>query len=281
MKSSAVEKIILWSISIIFGIYAFTLIFPFVWMLLNSLKTNTEFLFDVWSLPERWLFKTYIDALQFTYKGASTIDMFLNSIIYVVFNVAINITVNVTGAYVLAKFRFKGNAFLNSLILILMVVPLTGSTVTVYRFMKEINLYNTFLGLILITTGGFGVGYMMLFAFFKNLSSTYMEAAQIDGANEWVVLLRVIVPLAIPIVLPVMILMIINTWNDFFTPYLYLPKHPTIAVGLNELNINIRYIGNYPLLFAVMILSVLPILIVYIIFQDAMLNVTLGGGIKE
>ena len=90
-----------------------------------------------------------------------------------------------------------------------------------------------------------------------------------------------VVPLAMPVIIPVMILMILNTWNDFFTPYLYLPKHPTIAVGLNELNTNIRYVGNYPLLFAVMILSVLPVVLVYIGFQDAMLKVTLGGGIKE
>lgn len=280
MKKTLKEKIILGVVSGIFTIYSITLIFPFLWMFINSLKTNWEFLLDIWGLPTNWNFGIFIDALNYTYKGNSTLDMFLNSIFYVVFNVGINIVVNVATAYVLAKLKFKGSELLNAIILILMVIPLTGSTVTVYRFMKNLNLYNTFPGLIILTTGGLGVGYMMLYAFFKNLSSAYAEAAEIEGANDITILIKIAVPLAMPIIIPVMVLMVLTTWNDYFTPYLYMPKYPTIAVGLNEISTNIRYVGNYPLLFAIMILSVIPVLLIYIGLQEKMMNITFGGGIK-
>ena len=280
MKKTLKEKIILGIVSGVFTVYSISLLFPFLWMIINSLKSNWEFMLDIWGIPSNWNFGIYIDALTYTYKGNTTINMFLNSIIYVVFNVGINIVVNVSTAYVLAKYKFKGCEFLNAVILILMIIPLTGSTVTVYRFMKSLKLYNTFYGIIILTTGGLGVGYMMLYAFFKNLSSTYAEAAQMEGANDPTILLKIAVPLAMPIIIPVLILMFIHTWNDFFTPYLYMPKLPTIAVGLNEISTNIRYVGNYPLLFAIMILSVLPVLLVYIGVQEKMMNITFGGGIK-
>ena len=101
-----------------------------------------------------------------------------------------------------------------------------------------------------------------------------------DGANDTAVYFRIMLPQAVPVLFSLAVLQVLTVWNDFFTPYMYLSKYPTLAVGLNELNTNIRYIGNYPLLFSVMFISVLPVLLLFVAFQKTIMDNTMAGGLK-
>ena len=113
---------------------------------------------------------------------------------------------------------------------------------------------------------------------FKSISWTYAEAAMVDGASDFRVFTTVMLPLATPTMIPLVILNVISLWNDYFTPYMYLKGKPTLAVGLQAMVSQMEYNANWPALFVLMLLSMLPIIILFICFQkQIMTNVTAGG----
>lgn len=280
-KRSRSEKIVFPVVWAVFLLYAFSLLYPFVWMFLNSLKTQNDFTLDIFGLPPTWHFSNWIDALLYNYRDFNVITMTLNSIFITVVVVALQIFFYSVSSYIMAKYRFFGRAFLYSLIIVLMIMPAVGTTVATYRLLRAVGLYNTHVGIFLLQSSGLtGVGFLMCYAFYKNLSWSYAEAAFMDGANDTTVYFRIMLPQAVPVLFSLAVLQVLTVWNDFFTPYMYLSKYPTLAVGLNELNTNIRYIGNYPLLFSVMFISVLPVLLLFVAFQKTIMDNTMAGGLK-
>lgn len=280
-KRSKSEKIVLPVVFALFVLYAVTLIFPFVWMAVSALKTQNDFTLGMFKLPSTWHFSNLVDAILFEYKNYNVLTMTLNSALVTVVSVALQIFFIGVSSYIVAKYRFFGRGFVYSLVVVLMIMPAVGNTTATYRLLRAAGLYNTHAGLFVLYSGGLtGIGFLMCYAFFKNLSWTYAEAAMMDGASDTFVYFRVMLPQAAPVFFSLAVLQVLNVWNDFFTPYMYLPKYPTLAVGLNELNINIRYIGNYPLLLAVMFISVIPVLLLFIGFQRTIMDNTVAGGIK-
>lgn len=280
-KRSRAEKIVLPVVFVIFVLYAFSLVYPFLWMFVNSLKTQNDFTVDIFGLPPEWHFSNWIDALLYEYRDFNVLTMTANSIFVTAVVVALQVFFFSVSSYIMSKYRFFGRQALYSLIVVLMIMPAVGTTVATYRLLRAIGLYNTHLGLFLLQSGGLtGIGFLMCYAFYKNLSWSYAEAAFMDGANDTVVYFRIMLPQALPVLFSLAVLQVLTVWNDFFAPYMYMPRYPTLAVGLNELNTNIRYIGNYPLLFSVMFISVLPVLLLFMGFQKTIMDNTVAGGLK-
>ena len=280
-KRSKSEKIVLPIVFALFALYAVTLVFPFVWMAVSALKTQNDFTLGMFKLPATWHFSNLVDAILFEYKNYNVLTMTLNSALVTALSVVLQIFFIGVSAYIVAKYRFFGRGVIYSLVVVLMIMPAVGNTTATYRLLRSVGLYNTHAGLFVLYSGGLtGIGFLMCYAFFKNLSWTYAEAAMMDGASDTYVYFRVMLPQAAPVLFSLAVLQVLNVWNDFFTPYMYLPKFPTLAVGLNELNTNIRYIGNYPLLLAVMFISVIPVLLLFIGFQRTIMDNTVAGGIK-
>ena len=279
-RFSTHEKIVIGIVFAIFLIYAFTLIFPFVWCFYNSFKTNTEFFKNVWSMPKQWLFKNWVDAFSLSVRGVNILGMFGNSARITIFNTTVNIFMSARTAYIITKYPFKGSSLFYSTALILMMIPSVGSMASTYRIYHELKLYDTYAGIMLGAFGGFGSSFVLLYGFFKNLDWSYAEAAFIDGANEYQVFFKIMLPMALPGLISVGILSAIGVWNDYFTIYMYAPSKVTIAVGMQGLVTQMQYRANYPLLFAVMIMSIIPVLTVFSIFQKTIMENTTVGGVK-
>lgn len=265
---------------VVFFIYAASLIFPFVWMFLNMFKTNAEFFQDVWSWPKDfsngWVnLKTVLNRKM---MGSNVWEMTLRSFFIATIGTLLSLASASCVAYVVAKFKFFGRNALYILAVMVMVVPTIGSTSATYKLIGDLGLYDNILALILLYSGGFGFQFLLLYGAFKSISWSYAESAYIDGANELTVFIKIMLPMVLPSLIPLGILNFIGFWNDYYTPFLYLKNNPTLAVGLQAYVNQMQYDANWPALFALMLFSMLPIIIIFIAFQkQIMTNVTTGG----
>ena len=264
---------------IIFILYGISLIFPLLWAAINSFRTRIDFArypMD-WFNFERWTVDNYITA----FSEYNLFSMFANSLILAVGGTAGSTIACAVSAYVVAKFSFRGKNFIYGLAITIMLIPTSGSLAAQYKFMFESGLANNHFGIILMYSGGFGFNFFLLYGFFKSLSWTYAEAAQIDGAGHFRIYFTIMIPKAKPSLFAVGIISFIGFWNDYFTPYMYLREFPTLAVGIYQLQEEMSSRGsNWPVIFAAMVLSSVPVIVIFAIFQKTIIANTVAGGLK-
>ena len=278
MKTSRLHKGIFAVVSVLFFLYMLTLIFPFVWMLLNSLKTNMDFFKDIWSLPEKPLLSNYVNV----WDQMNLLVYFGNSIKLTLLGTLASILTASMASYVIAKYKFKLSKLLYTMAIVVMLIPSIGTIAALYKFMISTHLFNTHLGLVLLYSGGFGFNFILLYGFFKSVSWSYAEAGFVDGASDAQVFLRIMLPQARPGIIAVAIIQGINVWNDYFNPYRFLQDKSkmTLAVGIYNLVQEQSYAADWPKLFAAMIIATVPVLIVYAIFSNTIIENTVAGGLK-
>lgn len=265
---------------VLFFLYAASLIFPFIWIILNMFKTNQEFFANVWAWPKNiqngWI--NLSTALNRTMMGSSIWEMTLRSLWVSIVATFVSLLSASTVAYVVAKYKFFGRNVLYILAIIVMVVPTVGSTSATYKLIGDLGLFDNPLALLLLYSGGFGFQFLLLYGVFRSISWTYAEAAYVDGANDFLIFFRIMLPMAVSSLVPLGVLNFIGFWNDYFTPFLYLKSQPTLAVGLQAFVNQMEYDANWPALFALMLFSMLPVIILFIVFQkQIMSNITTGG----
>ena len=277
---SLTEKIILGIYFVIFLFYAVSLVFPFIWMILNSFKTNPEFFGNIWSLPQKWLFGNYIEVFSLEIKEFTILDLTLNSLFLVVTCTAVGMAFPAMASYVVAKYKFRLNSLIYAISVIIIVVPTIGGIAATFKLLNAFNIYNTYFSIILMGSGGFGVQFIMFYGYFQSLSWTYAEAAFVDGASNFKVFYAIMLPQAKPIIITIAILSVIGVWNDYFTPYMYTPAKPTLALGIKMYQDKLSYDANFPLLFALMIISIIPIIVLFSFAQKYIMESMVMGGIK-
>lgn len=281
---STPAKIILWIIFIIFSVYAFTLIFPFAWMFVNSFKTNQEFFTNVWALPQSFSFRNYTSVLGYNMQtSAGTFNithMFLLSVGITLAATVINTLLSTMAAYVIARYKFRGRNLLYSVALFTLIMPIVGTLPAQFRLMQNLGLYNSIIGILILYSGSFGFTFFIMHGYFKNISPTYAEAAFVDGASDFQVFLRIMLPMAKPIMISLAIIYGIGIWNDYITPSIYLKNYPTLAVGIRYLTQTMVSTGAYAEMFATMIISIVPILAIFIAFRNTIMENMVAGGLK-
>lgn len=278
MKQTKNEKIILSIVFVIFSIYAFSLLFPFVWSFVNSLKTSAEF-FDItntWKLPQNPNFDNY----KVVFKESGMGGMFLRSIYLTVVGSLLSVLMSASAAYVVSKYKFRGRNLIYTVAISVMIIPSVGSLSATFKLFNNIGMYNNLLLYPIVYAGAFGFGFLLLYGFFQSIPWAYAEAALIDGASDFQVFTKVMLPQAKPALVSLAIIQGINIWNDFFGPFMFLPENKTLAVGLQDLVNKMQFSSEWPTLFAAMIISVIPIIIVFILFQKTIMENTVAGGLK-
>lgn len=290
MKPSISERIILWVTFVVFALYAISLLYPIVWLLLNSFREPTDVALNPFGFPTGYV-QNYIDALTIEVNSTNLLGMFGHSIILVIGCTFVSIFVPAVTGYVCAKFEFPGRKLLYGLAISSMLIPAIGTLTATYKLMIALGLFNTHVGIIIMASGGFGFNFVMCYGFFKSISATYAEAAQLDGAGDFTVFFKVMIPQVLPSLVAIGIVAAINYWNDYFTPYMYMPQYPTIAVGLEKLAKmaeygkkvdadGFTYGAEQTALFAAMLISIIPPVGVFIAFQKTIMENTVAGGLK-
>ncbi len=261
---------------VFFAIYAITLIYPLVWLFMESLRNELDFFWYPLSFTGNLSLESYSRVL-----GEYNVpEMFLNSAILAFGGTLTTLLVSSMAAYVVARYRFKGRQFIYTLVITTMIIPTTGSIAATYKLMSDIHFTGSYVGVILMQSGGFGFNFFLLYGFFKNISETYSEAAKIDGASNAKIFFGIMLPIARPSLLAVALITFIGLWNDYYTPYMFLRSHRTLAVGIYMIQSSLKNGGDYPGLFAIMILATVPIIVLFGIFQKQIMENTVAGGIK-
>lgn len=277
---SIAEKIVIYTALVIFIIYAITMIFPIAWAFIGSLKTNDELIESAFGLPKEWLFSNYIEAFQdYEVSGHNMISMILNSLWLTFAGTFVGIMVSSATAYIIAKYPFWGTKIIFNIAIFTMVIPIVGNLPSMYATVTALGLDNP-IGIIALSTGGFGMNFIILHGFYRSVSWTYAEAAFIDGASDLTVYFRIIFPQALPSITALAILSLIGGWNDFMTPLLYLPDFPTLALGIYQFDVVTTYQTSRQLYYCAIIMSIIPILVIFCCFQDMIMQNTVAGGLK-
>ena len=289
-KTNRQDRVVLIIFCVLFAIYAFILLFPFYWILINSLKTKEEFAANTWSFPTSWVFANYGKLFQLQRYKFDVFEMFKNSLILCLIVPTMSTISTTLAAYVMAKYKFKGRNILFFIYMIPMIVSIAGTASSTLRLFEKLGFDEMpFVGIAFMSAGGMGLGFLLVHAVFKSTSDTYMEAARIDGAGHLRTFFQIMLPHAMGIIGVNWILGFIGTWNDYVTPKIFLGKgYMTIATGLEKIHTLVTDVGeysdvfmnNYPLYFAAIILSIIPIIILLLVFQKQIMKLSLGGGIK-
>ena len=127
------------------------------------------------------------------------------------------------------------------------------------------------------------MNFLLVYALFRNVSRTYMEAAEIDGASDFTVFVQIMVPQAVGIIGTLWMLGFIGCWNEYASYQLFLPSHPTVSTALVFIQNNVTqglYANHYPEFFAAIMISVIPVIAIFLAFQEQIMQMSLGGGIK-
>lgn len=280
MKSSKdfiAAKIIVFTL---FALYAFTLIFAMLWAISASLKSQTEFYQNINGLPKEWKFSNYVTAFSSVQaNGHNMFEMFWNSLWYSCGGALLGVLTSSVTAYVVAKYKFPGRGLIYGIALVTMMIPIVGSFPSQYKVYSILGIIDT--PFLLITkAAGFGFNFVVLYSFFKTLSWTYAEAGFIDGASHFRVFSTIMLPQALPVIGSLFMVQVVQLWNEYMEPNLFLQSYPTLSSGLYIFQLEMTRGTNYPVLFAGLIISVIPVIILFVCFQNTMMESMSVGGIK-
>lgn len=268
-------------ICVLFFLYSFTLIFPFLWLINNSVKAKMDFLNNPMSLMSfgKLHFENYL--VMFTTFNLP--KMFFNTLAMCLILPTVSIFMSNMAAYAVAKCRFIGKKTCYFLAMVNIFVHISGTLPVLYKLMTDLGLIDSLFGIVIMGAGGLNFQFLIFHGIYSNISREYKEAAEIDGAGRFRIFLQIYFPQVIPTSLSFWLLGFIGQWNNYATPYLFWPSQQTISTGIKYISDNITagpFAMEYPKLFAAMIITIIPVILLFIVFQKPINNRDLGGGIK-
>ena len=265
------------NISLIF--WAALVILPMIWLVYSSFKTDQEIFFQPWAPPQALQWNNFERAWVTVHVG----QYFIHSMRVVIPSLVLTLALSSMTAYILARFQFPGNRALFYMFMAGMLFPIFMALVPLFFLAKALQLLNTFLGLTLVYTA-YSLPFTIFFltGFFKTLPSELHEAALIDGANEYQVFFRVMLPLAQPGLVTMAIFNFLGMWNQYILPLVLMTERENYVLpqGLSFMLHQQYYKSDWSALFAALTIIMVPTLVVYIIFQNQIQKGVTVGALK-
>lgn len=257
------------------------MLYPLVWMLAASFEPSAQIFVNAGLLPKTWTFSNYRSG-WYPLAQLSFTRLFFNSLVIAGLSVVGNVCSCILAAYAFARLRFRLRAVLFAVMLVTIMLPYQVLIIPQYILFLHLNWLNTYLPLIVprfLAVDAFFVFLMV--QFIRGIPRELDEAAIIDGCGHWGLFLRIIVPLSVPAMATTAIFTFINSWNDFLGPLLYLtkPSMYTVPLGLN-LFLDSSETSQWGPLFAMSILSMVPIFLLFMAFQRLLTQGIATTGIK-
>lgn len=274
---------------IVLILYALTLIGLLFWAVITSFKSQAEFRINILGFPDKWVwnygevfrsFQVPVMAEDGT-RYVSMGGMILNSVIYS-FGCAIASTITpCITAYLCAKFPFRFSKVVYFIVIVTMALPIVGSLPSEMLVARTFGVYDRIWLLWIMKANFLGIFFLVFHAEFKGIPKEYTEAAKIDGAGNFTILFRIMLPLVRNTIFVIMLIKFIEFWNDYQTPLVFLPSYPTLAYGVFTLaTTSINKMSTVPMRMASAVMMLIPILVVFLIFQKKIMSNVSVGGIK-
>ncbi len=278
-KGKTTSEIIVYTIaSIIMGLFALSYVLSFGWAVLAGANSHQGIVLAPFEWPEQWHWENYIQVMELLeVRGVNFFGMIVNTLILVLIMPLLGIGGNMLLAYACAKYKFPGKELLLAVNILVMTLPIFGTTGAAYRMYSDFGFIDS-PTLIITGIGNFGGNFLYFLSCFKGISNTYGEAARIDGAGHMRIMLKINFPMASGTTAALWILALIARWNDSGTSLLYWPNMPTLATGIYLFNLEMTYRVRMDILMAATVISAIPPLILFAVAHKKILsNVTFGG----
>lgn len=251
---------------LVLGLWSLIIILPLLWTLMTSFKTTKQIFASPFRLPTKWSFDNYVSA----WTTAGIGGFFLNTVIVVGIALMVVMMLGAMCAYVLARFEFRGSRAIYYMMLAGLTFPVFLAIVPLFFVLQNIGLLNSLPGLIL-TYVAFALPFTVffLYPFFQALPDEISEAAEIDGASEWRTFFQVMLPMAKPGMASVAIFNFLGLWNQFLLPVALNTNrdHYVLSQGMASFASQAGYAVDTGALFAGVVITVIPVLVMYVIFQ--------------
>ena len=279
-KSAAARKKILNTVVYVFlGLWGVMVLFPFYWMLLTSVKSygsyNAEYIPKFFTLTPT--LQNYADA----FTAVPLAKYFFNTVIFTLATTAIMLAVIIPAAFAFARLQFKGRDLVFTLFLSLMMIPNELVIITNYTTITNLDLRNSFVGLILPSVASVFYIYLLK-ENFSQIPDELYYAAKVDGTSDWKYLWKVMMPICRPTVVTITILKIIECWNSYVWPRLVTddPAYYLVSNGIQEIRENGFGRENIPAMVAAVVVISVPLVVLFLIFRNKIMEGVARGGTK-
>ncbi|MBR2377606.1 MAG: carbohydrate ABC transporter permease [Clostridia bacterium] len=299
--------------------YTVSVIFPIAWGFMTSFKERVDFAsrgplawpdLSFWDLNKgipqyenydhpfgnytKILFDAEIKTTSAWYKGfihtervvkrvtSNMGDYIWNTILYAGVASVLRATGPVICGYLCSRYKYKCSSIIYTYVVIVMITPIVGGTTATLNLTKQLGIFDSWFGLF-IRSFGFGSMYFLVFyGFFESASGTYAEAAEIDGASQFRVMVTIYIPLAMTMVGTIVLLNFVAAWNDYNTALMFMPTHLTLAYAIFHFsNTGATENDSVPYRISAVMILAIPVLIVFILLKDKLMGNLSLGGLKE
>ncbi|WP_042126051.1 MULTISPECIES: carbohydrate ABC transporter permease [unclassified Paenibacillus] len=264
-------------------LWSLVVLYPVLWTFLTSLKDNQQVMLGKpWDFPSIFRFENYTNV----WSRANFGDYFLNSIIVTVASTLLSLIMAATTAYILARFTFKSRGLFYFVYVASMMIPTTLGLIPLFFLLGDMNLSNSLVGLTLVySVGTIGIlpfGIFFLVGFYKTLPRELEEAATIDGSSLYGVFFKIMLPLSKPGLITVGIMNALTVWNEYIMATVLIndPAKYTIPVGIAIMQGEMQYRTEWGPLFAGLSISMIPVIVMYVLYQRQITGGLTAGALK-
>ena len=255
--------------------------FPVVWVLYSSLNDNRAFYQGPWALPDVLHFENYYNAWVTSEFGS----YFLNSALVVAAAVLLSLLMAATTAYVFAKYKMRGLRTVENIYVTLMMIPQVLILIPLFFRLNAVHLIDRLWVLILLyAVQAVPFAVFLLVGFIRRIHGSFLEAAAIDGCSEFQVFFKIVLPMIKPGLFIAAIVNFMSIWNEYILAITLIKSESkfTIPVGLRNLTVSMQYGVDFGALFAGLVIAMVPVLILYGIFQKQLQEgMASSSGVKE
>ena len=265
---------------IVLALWCLSMFACLFWLVNNSLKDGLEYEFSQVELAKDPLkyARNYIDAFsEMQVKGNTFLDMLWNTLWMTFGNITLTVASSLLFSYVIARYKFPGRDLIYWVIIIRMMLVTVGTLPATYRVYDALHLTNSPLYLITALSGT--ASFLIYYSAFKGISKEYAESAFVDGAGHFRVFYKIMIPQVSGIIIATVTSGFIANWNEYMTFILYMDRYPSIASGIYYFKL-FNEMDNFPMLLAAVVMSIIPVVVLFAAFQKQFINIDLSGGLK-
>lgn len=272
--TSSVKKIVMNLVMLMFTI---SCIFPLIWIGYSSLKTQSEFANNILKLPQSLQIDNYAEAIKLT----NMLQLSLNSLRVSIISVLLIVLISFVTGYLVARINFKGKQVMMFYYLFGLLVPIHALLVPVYLLFKQTGLADQWYTLIIpYVAFNLSLPILLVSSYIVGIPREMEEAAAVDGLSFNRTMFKIIMPMSVPVLTTVGILQFFACWNEFSFALVLLKDEALRTVPLGMSYFKSQHSTNYPQLMAGMVLSMLPVTVIYFIFSSKIIAGVMAGAVK-
>lgn len=276
--NTKIKSRISWVIAVFLAVAGLVIaVVPFIFMILNSFKDKFEMLTKgIFALPEQWSLENYKTVLTANFP-----QYFLNSVIVLAISLVLLLFISACASYPLSRMKFRGNGLIYSIVVACMAIPVHITLIPVFRMSQTFHLYDTIWALIgPYVAMGVPISVFILTSFMKNIPREIEEAAEIDGCSKFKMFFKVMLPMAKPGLSTLAIYNGVTMWNEYIFAYTLTQSAGSRTLPLAVWDFKGQYSMDIPMIMAVLTLTALPMIILFIFAQDKLIKGMTAGAVK-